>query len=101
MDLDLKGKVAIVTASGQGIGRMIALTLAEEGTNVVINDIVSEAAEKVAEECRAKGVQALTDTTDVGNGEEVSVMVKRTLDEFGKIDILINNAGRGVNWGAG
>ncbi len=59
MDLGLKDKVAIVTGSGEGIGRMIALTLAEEGANVVINDIIGEKVDKVVGEIMAKGVKAL------------------------------------------
>lgn len=101
MDLDLRGKVAIVTASGEGIGRMIALILAEEGAHVVINDIVPERVDKVVNEVKAKGVKSLGFVGSVDNREFVDEMVKKTLDEFGKIDILINNAGRGVNWEVG
>src|SRR4030043_860514 len=101
MDFDLKGKVAIVTGSGDGIGRMTALTLAGEGANVVVNDIDLTRAEKVADEARALGVKALAIKAAVDNPEEVNAMVKKVIEEFGKVDILINNAGRGVNWEAG
>src|SRR4030042_2225900 len=101
MDFDLKGKVAIVTGSGEGIGRMTVLTLAGEGANVVVNDIDLSRADKVAGEARALGVKALAIKAAVDNPEEVNVMVKKVIEEFGKVDILINNAGRGINWEAG
>ncbi|MFC1940268.1 SDR family NAD(P)-dependent oxidoreductase [Chloroflexota bacterium] len=101
MDLELKGKVGIVTGSGEGIGRMTVLTLAGEGANVVVNDIDSSRGEKVADEARALGVKALAIKADVSNQEEANNMCKKVIDEFGKVDILINNAGRGVNWEAG
>jgi 2-hydroxycyclohexanecarboxyl-CoA dehydrogenase len=101
MDLGLKDKVAIVTGSGEGIGRMIALVFAEEGAHVVINDIIPERVDKVVKEVQAKGVKALGFVGSVEGREFADDMVKKTLDEFGKIDILINNAGRGINWEGG
>ena len=101
MDLELKGKVAIVTGSGEGIGRMTVLTLAGEGANVVINDIDLPKAEKLADEVRALGVKALAIKASVDNQEEVNNLYQKVIDEFGKVDILINNAGRGINWEAG
>lgn len=101
MELGLKGKVAIVTGSGEGIGRMTVLTLAGEGANVVVNDIDASRAEKTASEARALGVKALAIKASVDNQVQVNNMYKKAIDEFGKIDILINNAGRGVNWEAG
>jgi len=101
MDLYLKGKAAIVTGSGEGIGRTTVLTLAEEGVDVVINDIDQSKADKVAEKAKALGVKALAIKAAVDNPEEVNAMVKKVMEEFGRVDILINNAGRGVNWEAG
>lgn len=101
MDLGLKDKVAIITGSGAGIGRVIVLTLAQEGANVVVNDIFEDRIKKVAEEAKALGVKSLAIKADVTSSEEVNAMVKKVLNEFGKIDILINNAGRGGNWEAG
>ena len=101
MDLYLKGKVAIVTGSGLGIGRMSVLTLAGEGANVVVNDINQSVAEKTAEEARALGVKALALKAGVENQDEVNDMYNKVIEEFGRVDILINNAGRGVNWEAG
>lgn len=101
MDLDLKEKVAIVTGSGEGIGRMTVLTLAGEGANVVVNDIDQVRADKVAGEARALGIKALAIKASVDNQDQVNELYKKVIDEFGKVDILINNAGRGVNWEAG
>ncbi|MBI4764866.1 MAG: 3-oxoacyl-ACP reductase FabG [Deltaproteobacteria bacterium] len=101
MDLFLKGKVAIVTGSGLGIGRVSVLTLAAEGANVVVNDINQSVAEKTAEEARALGVKALAIKAGVDNQDEVNDLYKKVIEEFGRVDILINNAGRGVHWEAG
>ncbi len=101
MDLFLKGKVAIVTGSGLGIGRMTILTLAGEGANVVVNDINQSVAEKTAEEARALGVKALAIKAGVDKQDEVNDLYNKVIEEFGRVDILINNAGRGVHWEAG
>lgn len=91
MDLGLKGKVVIVTGASQGIGRVIARTFAEEGAKVVVSDI-QEVGSKVAEECQAKGTEAIFVKTDVSKLEETDKMVKATLDKFGRLDILVHNA---------
>nr|MDO8082092.1 3-oxoacyl-ACP reductase family protein [Candidatus Freyarchaeota archaeon] len=96
LDLSLKGKVGIVTGSGSGIGKQIALTLAEEGVDVVINDIDEGKIKRVAEEVRSHGVKVLEAKADVASWEEVNSMVDNTLKEFGQIDILVNNAGVGA-----
>jgi len=93
MDLGLKGKVAIVTGAGRHIGRQIALTLAEEGAKVVVNDLFPERADGVASEIKAAGGEAIGVKADVTSGEEVNEMVKKTLEQFGRVDILVNNAG--------
>lgn len=89
----LKDKVAIVTGAGQGIGRGIALKLAEKGADVVVSDINMETAVRTAKEVESLGRRALALKTDVSKRGEVEGMVVATLEEFGKIDILINNAG--------
>ena len=89
----LKKQVAIVTGAGQGIGRAVALTLAREGATVVVNDIDLEKAEKVAEEIKSQGGQALPVQADVSVGDEVNNLVEKTLDSYKRVDILVNNAG--------
>jgi len=95
--MKLDGKVAVVTGAGQGIGRAIALLLAKEGANVVVNDVNLEAADKVVGEITAMGRQAKAIKADVTNRGEVSQMVKQTVADLKKIDILVNNAGTAVS----
>lgn len=90
----LKGKIAIITGSAQGIGKAIAETFAAEGANLVITDINAEASQKTAEEIKAKfGVETLAVAGNVAKFEDCENLVKASLDKFSKIDILINNAG--------
>ena len=89
----LKGKVAIVTGGGRGIGREIAVLYAEEGADVTVTARSLTEIEVVAEEIRALGRIALAIPADVSLEDQVKEMVRYTLDEFGKIDILVNNAG--------
>lgn len=90
----LKGKTAIVTGSGRGIGKAIAMKLASFGANVVINDIPqSEDAEKTAEEIKAMGVGSICIKGDVRNIDDVKALVDGTVKEFGSVDIFVNNAG--------
>src|SRR5438045_3969946 len=89
----LHGKVALVTGSGRNIGRATVLKLASEGTHVVVNSRTNRAeADAVAQEARARGVNALSDLADVSKQDQVEAMVARALSEFGRLDILINNA---------
>lgn len=94
-EYSLKGKVAVVTGSGKGIGRGIALTLAEAGADIVSADKAAEDGQRVAEEIRELGRQCLPLTVDVTDGEQVQGMVADAIAHFGKIDILVNNAGKG------
>lgn len=89
----LKDKVAIVTGSGRGIGRVTALALAAESADILVSDIDLESARNVAEEVKSLGRRAEAVRADVASREEVGQMVKKALDNFGKIDILVNNAG--------
>ena len=89
----LDGKVALVTGSGRNIGRATVLKLAAEGAHIVVNSRANQAeADAVAQEVRARGGKALSLLADVSKKEQVDSMVSRALSEFGRIDILINNA---------
>jgi len=91
--MNLSARVAIVTGSGQGIGREIALTLAEHAASVVINDINATSANEVAAEIVDKNGKSIAITADVTVQEEVANLVDQTVSSFGQIDILVNNAG--------
>jgi len=92
--MDLKDKVALVTGASRGIGRAIAVALAERGCNVAINYARDDdGAKKTEEMCRAYGVETIILKADVSNREEVREMVEKIVQKFGRIDILINNAG--------
>jgi NAD(P)-dependent dehydrogenase (short-subunit alcohol dehydrogenase family) len=95
MDLKLKDKVALVTGSGgqKGYGRNIAVTLAQEGCDIIVADLDFEGAKKTAAEVESYGRKALPVKVDVTNREEVDAIVKEAIDRFGRIDILVNNAG--------
>ena len=93
MNLNLEGKVAIVTGGGQGMGKAYCLGFAEEGAKIVVVDLNEETARQTADEIQANGGRALPVKVDVSNWEDVSNMVNKTLAEFGQIDILVNNAG--------
>jgi len=89
----LKDKVAIITGAGQGIGRGIALKLAEKGANVVVSDINVETATQTAKEVETWGRRTMAVKADVSKRDEVAEIVAATLEAFGKLDILVNNAG--------
>ncbi len=91
--MNLTDKVAIVTGGGRGIGRAIALKLAEVEATVVVSDILEKEAEAVAKEIRAAGGQGLALLADVSSSADVAWLVEETLAAYGKIDILVNNAG--------
>jgi 7-alpha-hydroxysteroid dehydrogenase len=84
-----------VTGGGAGIGRGIAEFFAQAGAAVVVSDLKEETAAAVAEGIKAKGGQAIAVACDVTNDQALENLVKKTLDAFGKITILINNAGGG------
>ena len=93
--MKLENKVAIVTAAGRGIGRAIALCLAEEGANVVVNSFHKETTSKVAAEVEALDRKVLAVPGDITVVDQVDRVVRDTLKTFGKIDILVNNVGGG------
>ncbi|HDK9032608.1 TPA: 3-oxoacyl-[acyl-carrier-protein] reductase [Staphylococcus aureus] len=87
-------KSALVTGASRGIGRSIALQLAEEGYNVAVNYAGSkEKAEAVVEEIKAKGVDSFAIQANVADADEVKAMIKEVVSQFGSLDILVNNAG--------
>ena len=94
MTKELAGKVAVVTGAGRNIGRAIALTLAEGGASIVVNACSNRAeAEAVAREIEALGGKALVHIGDVGDAKAVQAMADAAMQQFGRIDCLINNAG--------
>ncbi len=94
----LKGKVALVTGGGRGIGRAISLALAREGAKVCINYLHSKnAAEEVVKRIKEKGGEAISHKADVSKLEEVNGLVEELNKKFGRIDILINNAGLNID----
>ena len=92
--MDFTGKVAIVTGSGRGIGKAIAMKLAENGATLVINDVGDSApAEQTVAEIKNLNRQAMAIMADVSSSAEVTKMVETAIATYGKVDILVNNAG--------
>src|SRR5690606_32935557 len=99
MDLfNLEGKTAIVTGGGRGLGAQIAEGFAEAGANIVVCSRKLEACQEISDQLKEKGVNSLAIACDVTNPEDVKKVVERTMEEFGAIDILVNNSG--ASWGA-
>jgi len=93
MGIEFKGRVAIVTGAGGGLGRQHALALAARGAQVVVNDFAAAAAQAVVAEIHAAGGTAMVATGSVTNETAVAAMVQATMAAWGRIDILVNNAG--------
>jgi len=91
--LELLGKVALVTGAAQGIGKAIALLLAEKGADVVVSDINVEKAQETAREIEEKGRKSMALKVNVADPDEVEKMVEAIIERFSRIDILVNNAG--------
>jgi NAD(P)-dependent dehydrogenase (short-subunit alcohol dehydrogenase family) len=94
----LKGKVAIVTGGGRGLGEQIAIGFAEAGANVVVCSRQVEACEVVSGKLKEIGVESMAMKCDITNPEDVKNVVEQTRERFGRIDILVNNSG--ASWGA-
>jgi 3-oxoacyl-[acyl-carrier protein] reductase len=93
MELGLKGKVAVITGGGRGIGEATCFAFAKEGAHVVVSDIDFESAQKVSERICDMGQKAIPVKTDVALQEEAVKLVGLAVKEFGGIDVLVNNAG--------
>jgi len=95
---DLRGKVALISGGGDGIGKAIALGLADAGSNVIVFSRRLEVCEQVSDEVQKRSVRALAFKCDINRQEDVDRVVSESLKEFNRIDILVNNSGR--TWGA-
>jgi NAD(P)-dependent dehydrogenase (short-subunit alcohol dehydrogenase family) len=89
----LEGKVVLVTGASRGLGRAFTLACAQEGANLVISSRSVDSLESVAEEARASGVEVLIVPADISRGEDVQKLVGAAAERFGRIDVLVNNAG--------
>lgn len=89
----MDGKVALVTGASQGLGRALALAYAEEGAKIVINSRNESSIKPVAEEAEGKGAEVLALAADVSDGGDVQRLVNAAVERFGRIDVLVNNAG--------
>lgn len=88
-----ENRVALVTGAGSGLGKAIATSLAREGADVIVNDLAGEAAQATAAEVEAAGRRALRAPADVSSEDDVRRMVEQSIEVFGRIDLLVNNAG--------
>lgn len=88
----LKGKTALITGAGRGIGREIALKMASQGASVIIADIDEKTMEAVKDEASGLGVKSMAAKMDISNSNSVTTAIGKVLEEFGSIDILVNNA---------
>ena len=94
--LPLAGQVAIITGGGRGIGRAIAIAYAESGASVCVTARTASEIDQVTAEIKQSGGRAIAVTCDVSDRESVETMIERTISEFGRLDILMNNAGGGL-----
>ena len=95
----LKGKVAIVTGGGSGIGEATALTFAKEGARLTVADVVDSAGNNTVEQIRATGGDGIYVHADVTSASEIQSVVRETIDNYGRLDVLFNNAGIAMRLG--
>lgn len=88
---DLSGKTAVITGASRGLGKAMALALAEAGANIVITDVLDT--KEAVEEIEKAGVKAMGMHLDVTSCKEIDTVIEKTVETFGQIDIFINNAG--------
>jgi NAD(P)-dependent dehydrogenase (short-subunit alcohol dehydrogenase family) len=98
-EFSLEGRVAIITGGSRGIGRAIALRLAEAGASIVVSSRKLDSVQAVADEIGAAGGKALALRAHVGETQEVDALVQQTLDTFGRLDIAVNNAATNPHFG--
>ena len=89
----LKDKVALITGSGMGLGQAMALLFSREGAKIVVTDINTEAGEETVDAIRNEGGDAIFVRADVSKGDDAERMVRAAVDTYGRIDVLVNNAG--------
>jgi NAD(P)-dependent dehydrogenase (short-subunit alcohol dehydrogenase family) len=92
----LSGKIALVTGGGRGLGAAICEAVAEAGAVAIAADVQIELAEKVAKELQDRGLEAIALPLDITNDQQIETIVQKIVDQYGQIDILINNAGTDV-----
>ena len=98
---DFKGKVAVITGAASGIGFALAEKFAHEGMKVVLADLEEDALNDAAREIAAKGAETLSVVTDVSRQQDVDALAQKTLDKFGSVHVVCNNAGvirGGLSW---
>ncbi len=91
--MSVKGRIAIVTGAGGGLGRSHAMYLARQGAKVVINDVAQDSADRVAAEISSAGLEAMAIASSVTDEAGISALVRQTMQRWGRVDILVNNAG--------
>ncbi|MFN8456918.1 MAG: glucose 1-dehydrogenase [Anaerolineae bacterium] len=91
--MKLQGKVCIITGAARGMGKAFGLRFASEGASVVFADLNAAQAEEAAQECRGQGGQAISAAVDVAKRDQVKAMIDRAVAEFGRLDVMFNNAG--------
>ena len=100
MGARLENKVALITGAGRGIGRAVAHKMAHEGAMVALADIDAESAQSAAEELLKQGCEAVAVQTDITHETDVQAAVSHVMERFGRVDVLVNNAGKNFNYDA-